>query len=81
MNQYNHASEEFGSSNKLKSNEKKLTYVEAIHVLNQVHKDNHNWDILWGIANIVLSDIVEENENQAKECVNKDKFAIFLCIL
>ena len=71
MNQYNHASEEFGSSNKLKSNEKKLTYVVAIHI-DEVDKNHRNWDNLWEIANTLLSNIVEENENAAKECIDED---------
>ena len=52
-------------------NEKKLTYVEAIHV-DEVDKDNHNWDNLWGTSNTLLFDIVEENENATKEPIDED---------
>ena len=72
MVECNHEREEFGSSKRFKGveevNEKKLTYVEAIHV-DEVDKNNCNWDSLWGIANTLLSDIVEENENAANECI------------
>ena len=30
---------------------------------------------LWGIANTLLSDIVEENENEVKECIDEDVHA------
>ena len=30
------------------------------------------WDNLWGIANTLLSNIVEENDNGAKECIDED---------
>ena len=40
--------------------------------IDEAHKDNNNWDHLWGIENTLLSDIVEENENEAKECVDED---------
>ena len=43
----------------------------TIH-LDEVHKDNHNWDNLWGIANTLLFDIVKENENETKECTDGD---------
>ena len=52
-------------------NEKKLTYAEAIHV-DEVDKNHCNWDSLWGIDHTLLSDIVEENENAAKECIDED---------
>ena len=68
MIEFNREREEFGSSKRFKGieemNEKKLTYVNAIHV-DEVDKDHSNWDNLWGIANTLLSDIVEENENEA----------------
>ena len=64
-----------GSSKRFKGieeiNEKKATYAEIIHK-DEVDKDNCNWDNLWGIANTLLSDIVEENENAAKECNDVD---------
>ena len=65
-----------GSSKRLKgiaeTNEKKQTYVEPIHV-DEVHKDNYNWDNLWRIANTIFFDItVKENENEAKECIDQD---------
>ena len=74
MVERNRAREEFGSSQRLKGiqeiNEKKLTYVKAIHV-DKVVKDNRNWDNLWGIAN-TLFDIVEENKIAVKECIDDD---------
>ena len=30
------------------------------------------WDNLWVIANTLLSDIMEDNENEAKECIDED---------
>ena len=42
-----------------------------IHI-DEIYKDHHNWDSLWGITNSLLSDIVEENENAAKECIDED---------
>ena len=75
MVECNCAREEFGSSKRLKGieeiSEKKLTYSVAIHV-EKVDKDNHNWDNLWGIANTLLFDIVKENENETKECIDED---------
>ena len=72
MVECNCAREEFGSSKRLKGieeiSEKKLTYSVAIHV-EKVDKDNHNWDNLWGIANTLLSGIVEENEMQQKNAL------------
>ena len=71
----NHEREEFGSSKRFKGieeiNEKKLTYVVAIHI-DEVDKNHRNWDNLWEIANTLLSNIVEENENATKECINED---------
>ena len=62
--QCNREREDIGSSNKFKGieeiNEKKFTYAKVIHV-DEVDKDNCNWDTLWGIANTLLSNIVEEN--------------------
>ena len=47
--------ENIGSSKRFKGieeiNEKKLTYAEVIHDIDEVDKDNCNWDNLWGIAN------------------------------
>ena len=75
MVECNHEREEFGSSKRFKGieeiNEKKLTYAEAIHV-DEVDKDHRNWDDLWNIANTLLFDIVEENEMEAKECIDED---------
>ena len=69
MLECNCAREEFGSSKILndidKITKKILTYVEAIHE-DKIHKDIHNWDHLWGIANTLFY-IMEENENEAKE--------------
>ena len=48
-----------------------MTYAEVIHV-DEVDKDNRNWDNLWGIANTLLSDLVGKNENVAKECIGDD---------
>ena len=36
--------------------EKKLTYIEAIHV-DEGHTNNRSWDHLWGIGNTLLFDI------------------------
>ena len=52
-------------------NEIKTTYAEVIN-LDEVDKDHCNWDNLWGIANTLLSDIVEENDNATKECNDED---------
>ena len=75
MVECNHEREEFGSSKRFKGieeiNEKKLTYVVAIHI-DEVDKNHRNWDNLWEIANTLLSNIVEENENATKECINED---------
>ena len=69
------AREEFGSSKRFKGiaeiNEKKLTNGEAIHV-DEVDKDNRDWDNLWGIANTLLFAIVEKNENAIKQCIGED---------
>ena len=48
-----------------------MTCAKAIHV-DEVDKDHCNWDNLWGIANTLLSDIVKENENTTKECIDED---------
>ena len=32
----------------------------------------NNWDHLWRIANTLLSNIVEENENEEKAYINED---------
>ena len=62
------------SSKRLKgneeSNEKKLTYAEVIHV-EEAEKDNCR-DNLQVIANTLLSNIMEDNENEAKECINEE---------
>ena len=75
MVECNREREDIGSSKRLKgseeSNEKKLTYAEVIHV-EEAEKDNCNWDNLWVIANTLLSDIMEDNENEAKECIDED---------
>ena len=75
MVECNREREDIGSSKRFKGieeiNEKKATYAEVIHV-DEVDKDNCNWDTLWGIANTLLFDIVEENENAAKECNDED---------
>ena len=69
----NRAREEFGSSKRLKGIEeirRNSQYVKTIYV-DEVDNDNHNWDHLWGTANTLVFDIVEENENAAKECINE----------
>ena len=33
---------------------------------------NSNWDNLWVIANTLLSGIMEDNENEAKACIDED---------
>ena len=76
MLECNRAREEFGSSKRLKGieeiNEKKQTYAEPIHV-DEVQKDNnYTQDNLWRIVNTLLSDIVKENKNEAKECTDED---------
>ena len=75
MVECNREREDIGSAKRLKGseemNEKKLTYAEIIHV-EEVEKDNCNWDNLWVIANTLLSDIMEDNENEAKECIDDD---------
>ena len=75
MVECNPGREEFGSSKRFKGieeiNEKKLTYVVAIHI-DEVDKNHRNWDNLWEIANTLLSNIVEENKNEAKECIDED---------
>ena len=71
----NREREDIGSSKRFKGieeiNEKKLTYAEVIPV-EEVDKDNCNWDNLRGIANTLLSDIMEDNENDAEECIDED---------
>ena len=75
MIECNREREDIGSSKRFKGseemNEKKLTYAEIIHG-EEVEKDNCNWDNLWVIANTLLSDIMEDNENEAKECTDED---------
>ena len=67
--------EDIGRSKRFKGieeiNEKKLTYVEVIHV-DEVDKDHCNWDTLWGIVNALLFDIVEEKEKEATKCIDED---------
>ena len=48
-----------------------MTCAEVIHV-QEADKDNCNWDHLWVIANTLLSVIMEDNENEAKECIDED---------
>ena len=75
MVECNREREDIGSSKRFKGieeiNEKKATYAKVIHV-DEVDKDHCNWDNLWGIVNTLLSDIVEENENAVKECIDED---------
>ena len=70
MVECNREREDIGSSKRVKGNEeineKKLTYAEVIHA-KEVEKDN-----LWVIANTLLSDIMEDNEKEAKECIDED---------
>ena len=59
-----------GSSKRLKGVKEiireKLIHVKAIHI-DEGHKDDPNWDNLWeNIANTLLYDFIEENENEAK---------------
>ena len=68
----NREREDIGSSKRFKGskeiNEKKLTYAEVIRV-EDVEKDNCNWDNLWVIANTLLSDIMEDNEMKRKNAL------------
>ena len=73
MVECNREREDIGSSKRFKGseeiNEKKLIY--AIHV-KEAEQDNCNWDNLWVIANTLLSDIMDDNENEAKKCIDED---------
>ena len=48
-----------------------MTYAEVIHV-EEAKKDNCNCDNLWVITNTLLSDSMEDHENETKECIDED---------
>ena len=45
-----------------------MAYIEAINV-DEIYKDNPNWDKLWGIANTLLFNIVEKMKTKQKNAL------------
>ena len=79
MVECNHEREDVRSSKRFKGseeiNQKKLTDAKVIHV-EAAEQDNCNWDNLWVIAYTLLSDIMEDNENEENESIDEEVYDV-----